>query len=208
MNTGAFPDPQIEQYLLLLRQHLAPMTAAEREDILHEIAAHIQDSMAESNEPAAAVIARLGSPEELAPQYNQGLLLRRASRSFSPVMLLRATLRYASKGIASALVFFCGLVSYLVGVGLAGTALLKLISPSHTGAWVVNGHLVASGTQFVPPAPPAQEILGWWYTPIALVLGSLLCSGTTYAIRAFLRRSRRWQPGPTLHHHTTVPRAI
>lgn len=192
MNT-ATANPQIEQYLVALRSQLAPMTLAEREDILREIAAHIHDSIAESGEPATVVLARLGSPEEIAAQYSEGLLLRRASRSFSPLLLLRATLRYASKGLTGALVFFAAILGYGVGAGFVLTALLKPVFPSHTGLWMANGRFLSSGTVFVPPQPPAHEILGWWYVPLALALGAAFLIAATFAIRTFLRLSRRLQ---------------
>jgi len=207
MNT-AVPDPQIEQYLLSLGAHLAPMTLAEREDTLREIAAHIQDSMAESGESVATVIARLGSPEDLAPQYKEGLILRRASRSFSPLLLLRATLRYASKGVVGGLAFFLGLLGYAAAAGFVLTALMKPMFPTQTGAWVANGHLFFFGTMLYPPQPPAHDVLGWWYTPIALAIGSLFGVITTFAIRAFLRLSRGWQNRLVSDRHTALSRAI
>ncbi len=190
MNTAA-ANPQIQPYLLALRAQLAPMTLAEREDIVREIAAHIQDSIAESGEPATVVLARLGSPDELAAQYNEGLLLRRASRSFSPLLLLRATLRIASKGVTGALVFFAGMLGYGIGTAFVLTALLKPIFPAHTGLWMVDGRFLTSGTMLYAPQPPAQEILGWWYVLIALAIGCALIAATTLATRAFLRFSRR-----------------
>ncbi len=196
-------NSEIAQYLLALRTQLAPMTLAEREEILREIAAHIQDSVAPSadqpGESAAAVIARLGSPHDLAAQYNEGLLLRRATRSFSPLLLLRATLRYASKGVTGVLVFFAAVIGYSIGAGLVLTGLFKPISPTHTGLWVANGHLIASGTTLYPPASPAHEILGWLYIPVALILGLIVCAATTLAIRGFLKLSRAWQ------HRLTAP---
>jgi uncharacterized membrane protein len=202
------PDNQIEQYLLSFRRCLAPMTIEEREDILREITAHIQDSMAESGEPAAAVLARLGAPEELATQYSDGLLVRRASRSFSPLLLLRAALRVGTKGFFGMLVFVCGLFGYCLGVGFVLTALLKLFLPANTGVWVANGHFVSSGSLYPPPQAPAHEVLGWWYFPIALVMGTVLCVVTTFAIRAFLRLSRRWQKSLAVHSSAAIPQSV
>jgi hypothetical protein len=36
-------------------------------------------------------------------------------------------------------------------------------------------------------------LLGYWYIPAALTLGSLLIFVTSWIIRLFLRTSRRWQ---------------
>lgn len=188
-------ERQIDEYLSTLRNYLGPMTLDEREEIVREIQAHIRDAVEECGNDAATVLQRLGSPEDLAAQYRDGLLVRRASRSFSPVLLLRASLRVASKGIFGLLVFFCGLFGYAFGGGLILTAVAKCILPRNTGVWVTGGHLSNSGVLFPPPQAPAHEILGWWYIPVALAIGCVLVVLTTLAIRGFLRISHRLQSG-------------
>ena len=183
---------QIDAYLLFLRNHLAPITLADREDILREIAAHIRDSV-ESGSTAEAVLARLGPPEELAAQYRDGALIRAASHSVSPLLLLKATLRLASKGIVGILVFSCAVAGYATGVSLILTALIKPFFPAYTGVWVVDGRMVASGVQGYRPQAPMHEILGYWYIPVALFIGCALVALTTLAIRLVLRLSQRWQ---------------
>jgi uncharacterized membrane protein len=182
----------IAAYLTDLRTQLAPITLAEREEILREIAAHIRDSV-ETGTPIETVLARLGTPAQLAAEYRDGQLIRTASRSVSPVVLLRATLRLATKGITGILVLFAAIFGYAFGVGLFLTGILKIFFPAYTGVWVANGHLVQSGTQGFIPQPPIHEILGWWYLPIALFIGAGLTMLTTLAIRAFLRLSQRVQ---------------
>ena len=98
-------DMQIEGYLTALRLHLGPLTIAEREEIVREIGAHVRDSAEESGASIESVLARLGPAEELATQYRDGLLIRKASRSISPVLLLRASVRldvYKRQGLCSA----------------------------------------------------------------------------------------------------------
>jgi uncharacterized membrane protein len=184
---------QLDNYLTDLRRHLSPLTIADREEIVREIEAHVRDSAEESGATIAAVLTRLGPAEALAAQYRDGLLIRNASRSLSPLVLLRATIRLASKGLSGMLVFFLGLFGYLIGGGFVLSGFAKCLFPAHTGTWVLDGNVVASGTQLYPPQPPAHEILGMWYVPIALTLGSLLLFSTTWSIRTSLRLSHRWQ---------------
>ena len=184
---------QINTYLSSLRESLAPISLAEREEILREIGAHIRDSAEEPGASVESVLARLGPPAELAAQYRDGLLIRRASRSISPVLLLHATLRLATKGVFGMLVFFSGLFGYAMGGGLILTAFFKPILPNHTGVWVIGERIVGTGVQFPAPQPPAHEVLGLWYIPIALTAGSLALAATTIAIRLFLQTSQRWQ---------------
>ena len=195
---------QIDSYLSSFRERLAPIPLAEREEILREIGAHIRDSAEEPGTSVESVLARLGPPAELAAQYRDGLLIRRASRSISPVLLLEAALRLATKGVFGMLVFFSGLFGYAIGGGLILTAFLKPILPSHTGVWVVDDRIVGTGVQFPALQPPAHEVLGWWYIPIALTAGSLTLAATTLAIRLFLRISQRWQSklGAELHERS------
>jgi uncharacterized membrane protein len=187
-------EMQIESYLTALRYHLGPLTIGEREEIVLEISAHMRDSAEEPGASIASVLAGLGPAEKIAAQYRDGLLIRRASRSFSPLVLLRGTLRLATKGVFGILVFFLGLFGYAIGGGLVLTAIIKPILPAHTGLWFDgSGHLMSSGVLFPPPGSSAHEVLGMWYIPIALVVGSLSLLFTTWAIRTSLRISQRWQ---------------
>jgi uncharacterized membrane protein len=192
------PNLQIEAYLSALRSQLAPITLAEREEILREIAAHIRDSV-ESGTPIETVLARLGPPAELAAEYRDGQLIRAASRSVSPVTLLRATRRLAARGILGIIVFLCALIGYFTGGGLVVGAIIKPFAPNHVGVfttttktvWQTAGQL-STGIQTIGPR---HELLGWWAIPIFLVSGAFILVFTTLAIRAFLRISRRVQRG-------------
>ena len=187
-------EMQIESYLTALRSHLGPLTIAEREEIVLEIGAHIRDSAEQSGTAVSAILARLGTAEGLAAQYREGLLIRQASRSFSPLVLLRAALRLATKGVFGVLVFFLGIFGYAIGGGLVLTALVKPILPGNTGVWFDgNGHLISSGVIFPPPGSSAHEVLGLWYIPLALIVGSLTLLATTWSIRTSLSISQRWR---------------
>jgi uncharacterized membrane protein len=187
-------EMQIDSYLTALRTHLGQLTIAEREEIVREINAHIRDSAEEPGASVESVLSRLGPAEELAAQYRDGFLIRQASRSNSPVVLLRGTLRLATKGVFGILVFFLGLFGYMMGSGFFLTAVLKLIFPANTGMWIKNDSVfVFWGSSITPPGPPAHEVLGFWHIPLALFVGSLLLVLTTAAIRACLKLSQSWQ---------------
>jgi uncharacterized membrane protein len=185
-------EQTVDIYLAELRAQLGGMTLNEREEIVSEIAAHIRDSIEQTGASAATILARLGPAEELAKQYRDGLLIRQASRSVSPIALLRGALRLATTGVFGVLVFFVGAFGYLGG-GMVLSGLLKPIFPANTGVWFREQHIVSSGTLFPAPHAPAHEILGMWYVPAALVLGSLTLLFTTFAIRTSLRISHQWK---------------
>lgn len=186
-------DTKIEHYIIRLRARLVRLDPSEREDVVREIRAHIRDSMEESHLDAAEALARLGPPEELAAAYRDAALLRRAKTSFSPLLLLRAALRLATKGAFGIVVFFCAMFGYLLGGGMVLSGLLKCVLPAHTGAWFDGDKFVTSGTLFPIPPPPAHDVLGWWYVPIALTLGGLVLAGTILVIHKSLNASQRWQ---------------
>jgi uncharacterized membrane protein len=184
---------QIDTYLSSLRTHLGPMTLGERDEIVREISSHIRDSAEESGGNVETILARLGSAEELAAQYRDGVLIRQASRSISPVKLMRGALRLATKGVSGVIVFFVGMFGYIIGGGCVLSGLLKGVFPAHTGAWFQDGRMIASGTQLYIPPSPAHEVLGMWYIPLMLTVGSLTLLATTFVIRTSLRISQRWQ---------------
>jgi uncharacterized membrane protein len=184
-------ETQMDSYLNALRLNLGPLTLAEREEIVREIGAHVRDSAEESG--TEAVLARLGSPEALAAQYRDGLLITQASRSLSPLVLLRGAMRLATHGASGVVVFFLAVFGYAVGGGLVLTALLKPILLANTGLWMENGHVTNSGILFPAPAAPQHEVLGMLYIPIALTAGSLILLATTWSIRSALRLSQRWR---------------
>ena len=194
----ALATQQIDVYLAALRACLAPITLGEREEIVREISAHIRDSVEESGLPIEKVLARLGSPEEIAAQYRDGSLVRRAAESVSPVLLLRATLRLATKGLMGTLVFLSAFTGYVAGVSLVLMGLLKPFLPHSTGLWIDKSTTTAGTLPQAPafgiqPGHTTHELLGWWAIPVGLLGGAIVLVVTTLAVRFFLRASQRLQ---------------
>ena len=183
----------IHDYLTRFESHLCTTSRRDKEEILREIEAHIRDAAGQDDGKVASVLSRLGEPEALAAQYRDFTLLQTASRSLSPLVLLSAAVRLATKGVFGAFAFFCGVVGYAFGAGLVLVGLIKSIAPAHAGLWMQDGVPVSSGALVVIPPPPAHEVLGWWLIPIALTLGALITLGTTFIIRHSLRRFPSWQ---------------
>ncbi|MGD0648973.1 MAG: DUF1700 domain-containing protein [Acidobacteriaceae bacterium] len=181
-----------EAYLADLRTQLAPITLAEREEILREIAAHIRDSV-ETGTPIQTVLARLGTPAQLAAEYRDGQLIRTASRSVSPVTLLRATLRLATKSVTGIIVFFFAFFGYITGGAMVIGGVLKPFLPNRIGLFTTSATKEAWKQTGIITNDVHGEMFGWWGVPIALVGGVIILILTTYAIRLFLRLSQRVQ---------------
>ena len=184
-------DSQIDRYLAALRSSLGPVTLAEREEILREIGAHIRDAVEAPGVTVDSVLERLGPPERIAAEYRNGVLIREASRSFSPVVLLRGALRLATQGFFGTLICCSCCFGYALGGAAIFTAFLKPFLPTHVGLFAGPANY-GFGLFFPGTEGGQRELLGWWYIPVALVLGSVLIVVTSAAIRFFLRTSRAW----------------
>jgi CubicO group peptidase (beta-lactamase class C family) len=193
MNPSKEQELQVDSYLRRLRERLPNMSVEDREEIVREISVHIRECVQEPNGSIDGILRRLGSAEGLASQYGHDLLIRHASRSISPVLILRATLELAKRSIEGFVLFLGALIGYALGGGLVVTAALKPIFPRQVGLWVGPG-VFNFGFHEPLLSDPVHEVLGWWYVPIALCLGCFFLWLTTHGIRWFLRRSR--QRGP------------
>ncbi len=186
-------EEQTNDYLARLRAALTGMTLAEREDIVEEIRMHIRERSDDPQTSVEAILAGLGPADELAQQYRTGLLVQKARHSISPVVILRATLRWATTGVEGFLVFIIALWGYGMGGAFILLALLKPFFPKYTGLWVGPNEFNFSfrmGATMTNPASPVHELLGWWLIPVCLVIGALSLAGTTKLIQFLLRRFR------------------
>jgi len=193
MNTNT--EQQIDTYLRTLRECLANMTVADREEIIREISVHIRESIEEAGANLGVVLARLGPAEQLATQYTDDVVVRRAVVSISPLRILHATLHLARRGVEGVILFLVAMFGYASGIGLILSALLKSFYPRETGLWV-GPHIFDFGFHTSAAFDPtAHEVLGWLYIPIALALGGLFLWLTTHSMRWLLSKMRtRKQP--------------
>jgi hypothetical protein len=160
---------------------------------VEEIRVHIRERVGVEMVNVDDILAGLGPAEELADEYRTGLLVQKARRSVSPLVILRATLRWAKTGAEGTVVFFIALFGYMMGAGFLLLALLKPIFPKHTGLWVgpnVFDFSFRMGLSTGYPPPTVHEVLGWWFIPVSLVLGSLSILATTKVIRILMKRFR------------------
>lgn len=170
-------DEQIANYLSVLRTRLGSLGSAEQDEIAREIEAHIRDSVEKSVLSVDAVLERLGPPEELAAQYREGFLVGKASRSFSPLVLLRGSLRLPASGMFGILTFVVGLAGYFLGIGLV---LFGVIVP----IWILTHHALHPSTSLLTGTASAF---------LLFLIGGLLLLLTTLFIRSSLRIFQRWQ---------------
>lgn len=201
MMPSAMKDERMESYLARLDAALQRVPAGEREDIVREIRAHILDSANGSVDPGTAVervLRLLGTPEELAGRYSTESLLARASRSFSPWLLLRTCWRWAKLGTKGTLAFLVALFGYSMALSLTVAVFLKPIMPTRVGMWVgPEGFNIG-----VPSRPEVMhELLGSYFVPVIAVAAFVFAIGTTHALRWMIRRR-----APKMRHEMTAAR--
>jgi uncharacterized membrane protein len=181
-------DSRVEGYLGRLNSALRGISAAEKQEILFEIRAHIVDSVTSAPNREAAisrVLRLLGTPEELAQRYHTERLLIRASHSFSPWILLQTTWRWAKLGMKGTLAFFLALFGYGAAFTLTVVVILKPFRKANVGMWWGNDSFIIGA-----PAHPAgmHELLGQLFVPVMAAFAFALAVGTTHALRWLIRK--------------------
>jgi hypothetical protein len=184
------PRAQIDVYLARLRRALDGLPAADIEEIVRELRGHIAERAmeAQSAQPDGApieyILQDLGAPENIAAAYRDDALVARARTTFSPALIFRTTLRWASRTARGFLVFFVALIGYGVGLSLVTCALLKPLFPDNIGLWI-SRHGMDLG--FQTPRPAGPELLGWWIIPLGLIGSAAFILGSTVFLRWMLR---------------------
>lgn len=163
----------------------------------------------------------VGDPKELASEYRTQTILRQATRTRVPWVLLRATLRWGATSVAGFVAFLATVVGYGCAAVFLFCALLKPLFPSWIGLWLTPQHMLSFGywngrlsgaelygisvrppVSFVlgtlgPTDGPVRELLGVWFIPVGILCGALCLLGTSvlarWLIRKFSRR-KKWSP--------------
>jgi uncharacterized membrane protein len=221
---------RIDAYVADFRAAMGEIPVAEREEMLQEIRSHIVERVQAEGEVTEyrlnQILGSVGDPRQLASQYKTEAMLRSATRSISPLVLLRATFRWATTGIVGVVALLIAVFGYGAAATCALCLLLKPLFPSRVGLWLSPQHTVTlgywngqiTGTEiygfaFRPPFNvvlgtltstngPVREILGPWIYAVSLLGALLLLIGTTYFIRWFIR-----QVGPRRSRSSTVSKA-
>jgi len=199
-------EQKIENYLNRIHGRLRGLNREEAREIVAELRSHIMEKAATAGEVTAAsadaALATLGRPEELANEYVTDHLLARAEGSRSPFRILGSLFRWASLSVAGFFVLLGSITGYFLGVVFILVAALKPFHAQTAGLWASRdntGDMVYSVHLGFANAPlGAREVLGWWITPLGLVVGCLLVIGTTRFALWCVQQYRRSRALPRL----------
>jgi hypothetical protein len=208
----------VDQYCARLREAMRNAPAAERDELVAEVRAHIVERLEGPPEVTPSrlseVLRAVGDPDALAAEYQTDALLRRAARSTSPWILMRAALRSTMVSGAGLLVILALTLGYGSATVFVSSALLKPFFPSRVGLWLGpeqtltfgfwNGRVSGVEVYGVAVRPPASfvlgtlsatdgavhELLGFWLIPVGLVGGVALFFATTLLARWWVARVR------------------
>ena len=188
MTSAQLVDTRIGSYLSRLESALRGISPEYKDDILREIRAHIVDSADHSGDPVGAidrVLRLLGTPEELAARYTAECQLERASRSFSPWVLLHTCWQWARLGIKGTLAFLVAIFGYSLALAFTGAVFVKPFLPSRVGMWIGPG-----GLDLGVPTHPEQmhELLGNYFVPVIAAAAFLTAIATTHLLRWMMRK--------------------
>lgn len=185
---------RIDAYLDRLRQALGALPPGEIAEIVREIRGHIierAESTASLNEAALTrILSALGDPEDIASLYQSRAMVARARTSASPLLILKAAVRWAGMSMIGLLTFLFGVFGYVMGAGFCVTAVLKVLYPDRVGMWVgPHGWDLSMGvlTAAEQGRNHAHEVLGSSLIPFSLIAGPVILILTTLLVRWALR---------------------
>ncbi|MBT1062496.1 hypothetical protein KJY73_02870 [Bowmanella sp. Y26] len=171
----------IHAYLKSLEKYLARLDKADVDEVIREIESHIYDAIEQQDEngrPAEVqrVLAGFGEPRVLAQRYVEHILNGAPPPAgFKAIQLVK---RGATKGLIISMAVF----GYSLVIGLLGLCVYKFIEPLSVGVWSTAG-----GNSFVigalsQPYPASDELLGWWFIPLALAVSLVIGFLTTRVV--------------------------
>jgi uncharacterized membrane protein len=183
---------RVDAYLMRLRRSLGELPPEETNEILREIRSHILDRAEASgemtDEKLARILKELGQPEDIGPLYQAEAMVARARSSFSPLLILRTTIRWAMMSVIGFFTFILGLFGYGLAIGFIFCAVMKPFLWDKVGLWVSSNGF-SMGT--VDANVRGRELMGWWIIPFGLIVGPLFLIGTTRFLRWMLRFASR-----------------
>ncbi len=181
-------DTQINQYLTTLAQYMSRLDTQQVNEVIKEIESHIYDVLDNAKANATPisiddVLARLGSPRQLAQQYSDHLIMG------TPPPQGFSALGKVKKGITAGVFYGSGLFGFAFGALLIIIGALKIWIPESVGVWG-NDHGQSIVIGLVEHAPTSsKELLGVWLTPAAMATGALVLY-LTYRLLSVLKQYR------------------
>ncbi len=165
-------------YFAKVDRALAALPRTEADEIKRELEQHALDAVSEAGD-AQAALAQLGDPDDFLADLVADKLRARAARTFSPLDVAAALARSAGAGITGLA------LSTLIGIGYVAAAfaiimgVTKLFDPDGAGVYRLPDGRTFIG--FGDETLGGVDIMGIWFSPLAIAAGALLYLALTWA---------------------------
>ncbi len=181
----------IESYLRRLRLALGTLPVEERQEICRELESHLDERAGESDTALQSCLAELGEPETYARAFHDDYELSVALASGSTARLFAQSLRLAGRSIWAAAGFLFFLSLFAISGGLMAVAMIKPFFPQQVGLWLPTSGGFIFGFVDTTSIAGVQEIMGWWFIPVALVSGFVLWILASRLLEKFVASLRK-----------------
>lgn len=185
-----FNDPAAARawhsYFAELDRLLANVGEGDRAELRADLETHLMDSFAggvgSEADRLASAIRRLGRPADYLRPIIAEQLLEQGTRSYAPAPIARGLYHSLKLGSTRAVVAAGFALGYMMLAIFALIAVLKPVWGDHVGLFREPDGSMSFG--IVANATGADELLGLWIIPIALLLTALLYIILTRALRS------------------------
>lgn len=167
--SGDTPDRAVAEWLRRLTWALGRMPAPQRDDIVAEVRAHIEEATASGRSPHD-VLAGFGDPAVYARPFLDEMELASALGSGRPGDLFAAVLARAHRSLLAVLALAAVTALGVAAFTAVSLVIMKLQDPAHVGLWI------GPRQQFIgviDDPSQAREYLGGWLYPLAALVLTL-----------------------------------
>ena len=192
-------ESRVNGYLFVLERSLKTFLPSDVvRDAVREIESHLRERIAAAGgapnerEVLERILAELGPPLRVAQAYSAERTIDEAVTTGRFVPMVRAVWHLAVSTVVGFFVALGLLIGYLLGIGSAGVAVIKVFFPENAGIQFVHGVPVGFAAQF--PVSPGTDLRGgYWVIPLALAFGLAVLVVTQRCARKYLAwwRGRR-----------------
>ena len=177
-----------DDYFARVSRGISILPATDQRELLMELNSHVYEATHRGitgNEVdiLVDVLDQLGAPEMVLQPAVAYKKVQQAGRSFNPKHILQALYLNIANGAG----FFVIGIIYLLILAFGSLAIIKLISPIHTGLFLQNGRLFVFGyTSNLPEG--LTELLGNWFIAVVILLMGVFYFLNTLLFRLLKKR--------------------
>ncbi|MEO0572217.1 MAG: DUF1700 domain-containing protein [Bacteroidota bacterium] len=169
-------------YVKEIKNVISELPKNDQSDILMEFNSHIfealkKDTTDNEADRLASVLDRLGKPSNVLKSYIADKNLQQATKTFNPFHIIKALILNVYNGISYSIF----ILLYLFLFSFIYLIFAKLLYPSEIGLFVSKSSFrlgTLDSDNF-----PYQEILGFWFIPVMLLLIVLFYLLITFFLR-------------------------